>query len=111
MSAASYDITIEQGADYGLGLHVKNPDGSNYDLTGATITADIRKDWQYPVIASFGVTITNASGGLISIALPASINKTIDVMSGKYDVLMLKGGVKIRLMQGNITISPYITHG
>jgi hypothetical protein len=111
MSAASYDITIEQGADYGLWLHVKNPDGSSYNLTGATISADIRKDWQYPVITSFGVTITDAVNGLVSLSMPASQSKLIDVLNGKYDVLMFIGGVKIRLMQGNITISPFITHG
>ena len=42
MTAGIYDITIEQGSDYSLGLVLRNSDNTLMDLTGYSARAQLR---------------------------------------------------------------------
>jgi len=116
MSAATYNITeLDAGSDYTLNLQLKDSSNNPINITGATIYANIRQDWNYPVWKAFTVTITNASLGEFSLFLagvstdgftPAPQN-----LPYKYDVLLIKtDGTRTRVLQGNVYILPAISH-
>ena len=74
MAAADYDIIIEQGVDFLLGLVFKDARGKPLDLTGITAAAQVRKNIEdTSALASFTITFdTNRSTGKVTISMPAS---------------------------------------
>lgn len=111
MSAARYDITIEQGADYALALNLKDSTGAAINITGATVQAHIREKWDGPKVAEFAAYIVNATQGKIALYLYANQNVGLSPFAAFYDVLLIRAnGIRQRIVQGTVTISHAITH-
>jgi hypothetical protein len=111
MSAATYNILIEQNANFSISVTVQDGSGNPIDLTGNTIESQIR---EYPtgiIFDNFEINVTNASQGQFTLSLSASQTLALPVIGMEYDVLMtLSDGVtKQRLMEGKISISEPIT--
>jgi len=116
MSAATYNITeLDAGSDYTLNLQLKDSSNNPINITGATIYSNIRQDWNYPVWRTFIVTITNASSGEFSLFLAGAstdgFTPAPQNLPYKYDVLLVKtDGTRTRVLQGDVNISPAISH-
>lgn len=120
MAATKEDLLIEQGADFSKTFEIKNPDGSDYDLTGASAVAQIRKTYSdKSVIASFDIAI-DGTLGKIQMTLPAADTALIPVSkatsfkkvitSYAWDIfLTLSDGRVFRLFEGAANISPEVT--
>ena len=79
MSAGKYDIKIDQGSDFSLQLTVQE-DGSVKDLTGFSARAQMRPTVDSSTLtATFTCTITNATGGILTMALPYTTTDDLDV--------------------------------
>lgn len=112
MAAASYDILVEQGSDFLLGLLLKNAKGVPFDLTGVIARGQIRVNIKDPVpICSFGVTFDpNRKTGKLTLFIPASVTSTLDFTNGFYDLeFESTTGLIKRIMQGKVVFSPEIT--
>jgi hypothetical protein len=110
MSAAKYDINIEQNSDFIVTITVT--DGSTpIDLTGYTLYSQIRETPSSAVLASFTTSIVNAAQGIFQMVLLAAVTKTLPSNIGalRYDVLMTKAGSQQRLIYGNANIRDAIT--
>ena len=82
MAAGKYNITIDQGSDFSIQLTVKES-GTAKNLTGYNARAQLRTtQTASSVAATFSCTITNASGGVITMSLPYST--TASLAGGKY---------------------------
>jgi hypothetical protein len=111
MAAERYDITIEQGADYTLGLSVKERNGAPVNLTGATIKSHIREHGDAPKVAEFIVIMLDAAAGLFGLSMPGSISDTLPPVSAFYDVILIRSnGIRQRIVEGRVTINRAITH-
>jgi len=99
MSAGIFNLTecnaIEQGSDFSFILIYKDSSGNPVDLTSATITAQIKQDWNTTTLASFTITKHSpATDGYIKVSLPASASVAIPPNRYRYDIrISLSGGV------------------
>jgi hypothetical protein len=100
MTAARYDLTIEQGADFALELTVKE-DGAAKPLTD--ITEGVDPDQEYVVRAQlrqtqeqttadadFSATITDKAAGKIQLSLPFNISRDLTAGVYFYDLELVK---------------------
>lgn len=109
MTAGTWDLNIEAGADFGETYTSANDNGSAYDWTGWTPRAQIR-------------TQAGPSGGLlldltpyltvnvadVVLSIPASVTVGLG-RNGRWDLEMVNGTAVIRLLQGKASISPEVT--
>lgn len=109
MITRNYDITIESGEDFLLTLWTSDDEGNPIDLTGATISAQLR---EYPEAAEYKqFTIEhNGEGGVILLTMPHEDTADIAYTSGVYDVFVTpSGGTVMKVMMGDATITPSVT--
>ena len=98
--AAITDIFVDQGTDFTLQLNVVDTAGTAKNLTGATITAQARKDFTSAnPTATFTTAVTNAA-------------QTAAIKAGRYvyDVNVFdSANTTIRAVEGLMTIRPEVT--
>ena len=69
---------VAQGTDFGpVTLTFTNPDNTPLNLTGCTLTSDIRKLPGGPIVANATVTITNATGGIATYLIPHAVTAAL----------------------------------
>jgi hypothetical protein len=116
--AATFNLTGDNrifcGADYGLGLTLKDGSGTAINLTGATLASQIRKTQASDtVLASFTATITDAAAGKVALSIPAATTATLpptpDSSYWKYDILYTKSGTMIRILEGDVEVDAAVT--
>lgn len=112
-TSAKLDIVIEQGETYEVDFSL-NKNSSDYDLTGATITASIRPQLDSGTITEFDVEYLNRSTG--SWRLKMETSKTTPLQSGGYFwdcVLEIPRTSEepqvIRLLEGKCTVKGAVT--
>lgn len=68
MSAAKYDLTIDQGSDFKITLNIKE-DGANKNLTGYSARGQLRRTLEADVAEdlNFGSSPYDASGNIVAI--------------------------------------------
>ena len=109
MSAGTYNINIDQGSDFSLQLTVQE-DGSAKDLTGFSARAQMRPTVDSSTLtATFTCTITNASSGILTMALANTVTDDIDVGQYAYDLELYTGSTSQRLIQGTATVVGEVT--
>lgn len=112
--AVTYNVTIDQGADWFLNVTYDNPDGTPINLTGYTGALQLRSlpDDSVAVLSlstGSGITITGATG-LVAIRATATQTRAIDEGIYYYDLeITSTTGVVTRLIQGQADVSPEVT--
>ena len=82
MTAARYDLTIDQGSDFSLELTVKESNSAK-NLTGWFARAQLRSSKESAsAAATFSSTITSASAGKLTMSLPYGTSD--DMTAGLY---------------------------
>ena len=111
MSAGTYNLVVDQGSSFALDLTIKQG-GSALDLTNYTGRAQLRTTHvSNSVAATFTVTKTNASGGVLKMELsPAT---TAALAPGQYvydlEVYTASDAIVKRVLQGDLTLTPEVT--
>ena len=110
MAAGTYNFIIDQGATFTRQLTVKE-NNSAMDLTGYSVASKMRSTHDSStVVGTFTCTISNASGGIITMSMTASVTGAIEEGIYVYDLEIMSGaGIVTRLLQGEITINPEVT--
>jgi hypothetical protein len=122
MSAATYNLFIDQGSDFAVDLVIKE-NGSAMDLTNYSGRGQLRSTHESTTIAAYlKVTKTNPTGGALKVELPngnwtdSDNNARIgskDVAAGQYvydiEIFTNADGVVKRIMMGTATINPEVT--
>ena len=121
MAAATYDITIEQGATWTLSMIYRGPNntdgspGTAIDVTGCTAALQVRASAGGTVLLSCdetdGITVGNTNGHIDIVATEVK-TMALTGKKGKYDLyITFPGGAPTRkLLVGNVTIVPTITN-
>lgn len=101
-----YDLTIYRRADFAQYFQFEQPSGSPVDLTGATITAQIRqaaKDTA-PLIVAFTVSMPTPASGEFTLSLTDTQTAAVTKARGYYDVLITdSNGIDTVYIEGRIT--------
>jgi len=110
MAAGTYNFVLDQGATFTRQLTVKD-DGSAMNLTGYSVASKMRSTHDSStVVGTFTCTISNATGGVITMSMNNSTTAAIEEGIYVYDLEMTSGsGSVTRLMEGRITVNPEVT--
>jgi hypothetical protein len=104
------ELTLEQGASYSTTVTVNGSNGSPTNLTNYTVAAQLRKSYYSSTATNFTVSVSNAAGGEITMALSSA--NTANLTPGRYvyDLLITSPtSVKTRVVEGIATILPSVT--
>ena len=113
-TAGTYNITMDQGAQWTLTVVYEDSNGNPINLTGYTARMQLRKKFDSTTAVltlatgGQGITITGPTG---TIAITATDEQTGTIDGGLYvyDLELDNGGVITRLIQGQVTVSPQVT--
>jgi hypothetical protein len=111
MTAAVYNLVIDQGSDFAVQLALAE-DGSVKDLTGYSARAQLRlKKTSVEKAADFTCIVTNPSGGVVSMQLNNTITASLAAGIYYYDLELFTAGDTIvtRLLEGQATITQEVT--
>ena len=111
MTAATYDLVIDQGSDFAIDLTITES-GSAKDLTGYSGRAQIRSTHAAAsATASFTVAVVSAANGTMKLELSAAT--TTALAAGRYvydlEIHTANDAIVKRLIQGNVTINQQVT--
>ena len=111
MTAAAYNLKIDQGSDFALDLVVKE-DNAIKNLTGYSARAQMRNTkGASAVAATFTCTVPNASAGEVKMQLTNSASSAISAGKYYYDLeIFTASDVRVsRLMEGTVILTPEVT--
>ena len=105
------NLSIDQGSDFSAEIIVEDSNGDVANLTGYTGAGQIRKTYSSSTATNFGVTITNAASGLLTLTLSNTVTNAMKSGRYVYDVEITKtaNGEKTRVVEGQVTINPGVT--
>jgi hypothetical protein len=108
--AIKANLLIDQGADFATTINVTDDDGGAIDLTNYTGEAQMRKHYTSSTYYSFDVSMGGSSG---EVTLSLSSNTTDSITPGRYvydcELTDIITGIKSRLVEGIVTITPQVT--
>tara|TARA_E500000178_G_C16862055_1_gene680231 strand:+ start:45 stop:377 length:333 start_codon:yes stop_codon:yes gene_type:complete len=108
--ASISNIFIDQGADFTTTVTVTDSNGDAVSLVGYSAAAQIRKSYSSSTSTAFTTSISNASGGEITITLSDTQTTALEAGRYLYDVLITaSGGDKTRVVEGQVTVNPSVT--
>lgn len=106
----STNLDINKNADYTRTFTVLDTNNVVINLSGFSVSAQLRRNPLSTEYVSFTMTIIDADAGKIRMFLPHSITNTLD---GKYfyDIFLTDPiNLKYKIEDGLILINPNITH-
>jgi hypothetical protein len=104
------NLTVDQGATFNAQIDISDDSGNTQNLTGYSVAGQIRKSYDSTTYTAFSASVSNATGGTVSIALTAA--QTNALASGRYvyDVeITSSGGVVTRVLEGQVEVTPGVT--
>ena len=110
MAAGTYNFIMEQGATFTRQLTVKE-NTSALNLTGYSVASLMRSTHDSStVVGTFTCTISNASGGIISMSMTPAVTGAVEEGIYVYDLeITSSSGTVTRLLEGQITATPEVT--
>ena len=105
------NITIDQGSDFLAEIIVEDATGTVANLTGYTGAGQIRKAYTSTTFTAFGVTVTSALHGVLTLTLTNAVTNAMKAGRYVYDVEITKtsDGQKTRVVEGQLTVNPGVT--
>ena len=111
--AIAQNIEIDQSSDYLKQFIAKDDTGTVIDLTGSTVTSQVRKSYGTSTIAAaFTCAVVSATAGTFTLALTdvQTAEGTLERGRHVYDVIVTDaGGDKTRIQEGIAVVSPGVT--
>jgi len=112
--AIAQNIEIDQSSDYLKQFIAKDDTGTVIDLTGSTVTSQVRKSYgTSTVAATFDCVIVSGVAGTFTMALTdvQTAEGTLERGRHVYDVVHTVTGttIKTRIMEGIAVVSPSVT--
>ena len=112
MTAAVYNLVIDQGSDFAIDLTIKEL-GSAKDLTGYSARAQMRSTrTATSIAASFTCTVLSPpTNGIVKMQLANAVSSALTAGRYIYDLEIHTSGNAVvrRLIQGEVTLNPEVT--
>ena len=104
------NLYIDQGADFNTVLTLTNAAGTGpLNLTGSTFSCQIRKNYTSSTAITVTVAIQDALEGELVLSIDDSVTTGIKAGRYVYDIEMVMAGVKSRIVEGLVIVSPQVT--
>ena len=105
------NLSVDQGTDFSAEVIVEDSNGDVANLTGYTGAGQIRKTYTSSTATNFGVVVTNAAAGLLTLTLSNTVTNAMKAGRYVYDVEITQtsNGEKTRVVEGQVTINPGVT--
>ena len=105
------NLSVDQGSDFSAEVVVEDSSGDVANLSGYTGAGQIRKTYTSSTKVDFGVVVTNATQGLLTLTLSNTVTNAMKAGRYVYDVEITKtsNGEKTRVVEGQVTINPGVT--
>ena len=104
------NLTVDQGSTFSASVDITDTNDNILVLTGYTVAAQLRKTYGSSTAIDFTASVSNATGGEITISLtPAQTNALV---AGRYvyDVeITSAGGTVTRVLEGQLEVTPGVT--
>lgn len=108
MTALSYDLMIDQGADFVVSIPILDPDGAPQSLVGWTARGQVRQTHGGAVVLHDLEPVSSAA--TVTVTVDAASSAAWDWRVGVYDIELVDPSEKvIRLVQGRVIVSPEVT--
>ena len=108
--ATTANIFIDQGSDYSNIITVTAANGQPLNLTNYTVKSQIRKSYSSTIAYNFAASIYSADTGKVRLQLSSEASESIPPGRYLYDVEVSSSiGVKKRVVEGIVTVTPQIT--
>lgn len=119
MTAANYNITIEQGSTFSLTITWQDPQGQAIDLTGYKVRMQVRATFDdlAPLVSFDSSALADGQSigaldatGIISVVLADEITAALDFNAGVYDLLAESPAGEVhRIVQGRVEFERAVT--
>jgi hypothetical protein len=107
------DLDIFQGADFEIELEHLNNNNTPINLTGCSITGQIRPCYTSDIKYDFSGSVTNAALGLSKISMANTVLSSIkskETLKYVYDIeLTFPDSKKVKIARGKAYIYPEVT--
>ena len=105
------NLSVDQGSDFSAEVVVEDSSGDVANLSGYTGAGQIRKTYSSTAFTAFGVVITNAAQGLLTLTLSNTVTNAMKAGRYVYDVEITKtsNSEKTRVVEGQVIINPGVT--
>lgn len=111
MSAARYNLVIDQGSDFAINFTVKE-DGSAKNLTGYSARAQMRTSkTASSVAATLTCSITTPTNGTVTMSLPNATSSALTAGTYVYDLEIFTANdvIVTRILQGSVDLTQEVT--
>jgi len=104
------NLTVDQGATFNALIDISDDSGNAQNLTGYTVAGQVRKSYDSTTYTAFSASVSNATGGTISISLTSTQTNALAAGRYVYDVeITSSGGVVTRVLEGQVEVTPGVT--
>ena len=109
MKPGVYNIRPQRRADYVMNVVFKDSEGTELNLTGWQVLAQVWNKERTTKYADFTVTVTDAVNGAVSLKIPYTATATLPDEC-RYDVMLINGsGQREYYLEGIVRPSPGYT--
>jgi hypothetical protein len=110
MPAAYANLYLEQGTTFNTTIQIDDIYGSDYDLTGYSVSSQIRKSYYSANATATFSSSVNANTGSITLTLNAATTSNIAAGRYVYDTLITNQNQEVtRILEGIVDVSPRVT--
>lgn len=104
------NIFIDQGSTFTLSLTATDSAGDPINLSGYSVSAQLRKSFSSTNYYNFDASITGSTGNIL-LTLSATTSATAQYGRYMYDVFITNGSTNevTRIVQGTAIIDPQVT--
>ena len=104
------NLTVDQGATFNAQIDITDDSGIAQNITGYSVAGQIRKTYDSTTFTAFSASVSNATGGTITISLTATQTNALAAGRYVYDVEITSGGgVVTRVLEGQVEVTPGVT--
>ena len=108
-------LTITRGDDRSWNMSIVDSQGQPVDVTGATYTCSIRKEYNSSVIGNPIVSIDDAANGKLVITISNELSSLLTVQSGKrnssyvFDLVQVLNSESTTYLNGYLIVEERVT--
>ena len=104
------NLTVDQGSAFNASIDITDSDDDPMNLTGYSVEGQFRKSYSSINYTAFSASVSNPPNGTIRIELTDIQTAALKAGRYVYDVeITSPGGVKTRVLEGQIEITPGVT--
>ena len=108
---AYVELTVDQGTSFENVLDLLNDDGTPYNLTGCSLSGQLRKSYYSSnATANLVISVINAANGNATITMNSATTTNVTAGRYLYDIKLTDANNNVtRIVEGILTITPQVT--